>query len=405
MRRSSASRPRATDRSGWAAAVAAAALVAYLGTLVFAPSDAQLLPVAKLDAGEAFTAAEVARGSEYRRPQALIGLAALAAQLVLLAVLVARRVRLPRRSALAGALLSLALTAIALPFGVVQRLRAQDVGLSTDSWLAWARDTLISAAIAAVFAALLAVVVLALVRRLPRTWWLPGAGVVVVAAAALTFAAPAVLDPLFNRFEPLPRGPLRADVLKLAREAGVRVDAVEVVDASRRTTAANAYVAGLGATKKVVLYDTIARDFPRAQARSILAHELAHERFSDVPRGLLYVALVAPFGVLAVALLSLRLAGRERAGTSAFLPALALAFLLVFTGVTWVSNGLSQRVEARADAWALRATEEPAAFAALQRRLALRNLSDVDPPALTHRLLSTHPTTLERLGMAEAFRR
>jgi len=90
--------------------------------------------------------------------------------------------------------------------------------------------------------------------------------VVIVAAATLVFARPLVVDSLFNRFEPLPRGPLRSDVLALARTAGIRVSEVYVMDASRRTTGANAYVAGLGATKRIVLYDTLVRDFPPADA-------------------------------------------------------------------------------------------------------------------------------------------
>ena len=212
----------------------------------------------------------------------------------------------------------------------------------------------------------------------------------------LTFATPLVLDPLFNDFRPLRDGALRSDVVRLADAAGIQFSEVEVVDASRRTTAANAYVTGLGATKKVVIYDNVVEDLPRAEARSILAHELGHEHYDDVPRGLLYVAIIAPLGVLAIALL---------AGSAPSLPALALALLIVSTSVTWVSNGLSRKVEARADAFALRLTDEPEPFIALQKSLSVRNLSDVDPPAFTHALLSTHPATVERLGMARAYQR
>ena len=73
------------------------------------------------------------------------------------------------------------------------------------------------------------------------------------------------------------------------------------VDASRRTTAANAYVTGLGHTKRVVLYDTLLKDFTPAETRLVVAHELGHVHYRDVPHGLLWVALVAPFGTLAVA--------------------------------------------------------------------------------------------------------
>ena len=133
-----------------------------------------------------------------------------------------------------------------------------------------------SAAIEAVFAAIGGAVAIGLVRRFPRNWWIPGAGVVVGFAVLTLYLSPVVIDPLFNSFEPLPRGELRSDVLRLADAAGVDVGEVYRVDASRRTTAINAYVGGLGHTKRVVLYDNLIEDFPPDQVRSVVAHELGH---------------------------------------------------------------------------------------------------------------------------------
>ena len=104
-----------------------------------------------------------------------------------------------------------------------------------------------------------------------------------------TYATPIVLDPLFNRFTPLPAGATRTAVLDLAREAGVDVGEVYEMDASRRTTAANAYVTGIGHTKRVVLYDTLLRDFSPDEVRLVVAHELGHVHHRDVPHGLLYL--------------------------------------------------------------------------------------------------------------------
>ena len=104
------------------------------------------------------------------------------------------------------------------------------------------------------------------------------------------YASPLVIEPLFNDFDELPDGELRSEVLELAERAGVDVGEVYRVDASRRTTGANAYVAGLGHTKRVVLYDNLIEDFPPAEVRSVVAHELAHVQHDDVPRGLLFLA-------------------------------------------------------------------------------------------------------------------
>ena len=103
---------------------------------------------------------------------------------------------------------------------------------------------------------------------------MPGSVVVVAFGAVTIYAGPVVLDPLFNKFTPLPAGQTRADVLELARRAGVDVGEVYEVDASRRTTAANAYVTGLGSTKRVVLYDTLLENFTRDELRLVVAHEL-----------------------------------------------------------------------------------------------------------------------------------
>ncbi len=176
------------------------------------------------------------------------------------------------------------------------------------------------------------------------------------------------------------------------------------MDASRRTTAANAYVAGLGRTKRVVVYDTLL-EFPRAEQRLVLAHELAHQHYRDVPRGLLYVLLVAPAGLFAVAVLTRALDPRGVPADARTLPALALAVSVVLLGMTAVSNQLSRRVEARADTYALQLTGEAREFAAFQRRIALRNVSTPDPPGWSHWAFGTHPTTLERIGAAVAWER
>ncbi|MGH2839751.1 MAG: M48 family metalloprotease, partial [Solirubrobacteraceae bacterium] len=241
--------------------------------------------------------------------------------------------------------------------------------------------------------------------RFPRHWWVPGSVVVVAFGAVTIYAGPVVLDPLFNDFKRL-EGQPRADVLELARRAGVDVGQVYEIDASRRTTAANAYVTGLGQTKRVVLYDTLLENFKRDELRLVVAHELGHVHYSDVARGLLYLAIVAPFGLLAAAQLTRRMAPDEASQPGpAILPALALSVAIMSAAITTASNQLSRRVEARADSFALELTDRRDAFISFERRIALRNLSDPDPPDWVTFLLSTHPPVIERIGIGEAYRR
>ena len=398
-------------RLRWGAAIVAAVVVAEVAVVLLRPRSGVIEP-APVRTESYFSASELERARDYRRPQLAIYGAIVALELGVLALLVARPPRLLRgpfrrpvlAGAAAGAALSVAVSVAVLPLQVVSRERAKDVGLVTQSWTGYARDKSISWGIGAVFAAVGAAVAIGLIRRYPRGWWAPGSAIVVAFGVASIYAGPIVLDPLFNKFKALPAGQTREDVLELAQRAGVDVGEVYSVDASRRTTAANAYVAGLGRTKRVVLYDTLLENFDRDEVRLVVAHELAHVHYRDVPHGLLYLAIVAPFGLLAVAELTRRLAPDDEPGP-ALLPAIALGLVVMTTTITMVSNQLSRRVEARADSYALTLTGEAEPFIGFEKRIALRNLSDPEPPAWQTFLLATHPPTIERIGIGVAYER
>jgi STE24 endopeptidase len=389
----------------------AAFVVAEAGVLVLRPEVAPSPP--PVDPQSYFSSDHLRVAEDYRESRLeLYGLR----MLVEVGALAVLAVRPPRwlsrpggrpllRGASAGAGISLLLGAVSLPMRVASREQAKDVGLVTQDWVGYAGDVARTELIGALTAAAGAALLVLALRRFGRRWWLAGAGVIVAYGVALTYLAPVILEPLFNDFEPLPRGALRSDVLALAERAGVEVGEVYVVDASRRTTAANAYVAGLGATKRVVLYDTLLRDFQPGEVRLIVAHELGHVRHRDLPNGLLYVAIVAPAGMLAAAALAERFAGRRglEPGPRA-VPAVALAAVLMATPLTMVSNQLSRAVERRADAYSLELTGDAASLIAMQRRLSVKNVSDPAPPRWVTFLLSTHPPALERIARAEAAR-
>ncbi len=400
-------------------ALVATAVAAGTATLLLRPRSGLIDPAA-IDATAYFSPAQLERADDFRSLQRVISIGQLALSGATLAFLALRPPapfaafleRLGARpllgGAVAGATLSVVLAVVGLPLGYWAHERAVDVGLSTQSVIPWLGDQVLSAGIGAVFGAIAGGVFLGLVRRYPRHWCVPAAGAVVVIGVLTTYLTPVVIDPLFNKFEPLREGPLRSEVLRLAERADVDVGQVYRVDASRRTTAINAYVGGIGHTKRVVIYDNLIDDYPRAQVRSVVAHELGHVAGRDVPRGLLWLAIVALPGAFLVQLLGERISPRElapqrgarRAGPEA-LPALALALALVGFGLSAAGNVLSRQVEARADAYALSLTDEPKAFMELERSLALRNVGDPDPPAITQRLFGTHPTTVERIGFGK----
>ena len=387
--------------------IVAALVVAEAAVFLMRPRDS----IAPIDAAPQtyFSTAFIERAEDFRTGQLLLYGARLAIEIGLLVYVVRRppaRLRGPfRRPVLAGAVtaaaLATALTVAALPVRAIARERAKDVGLVTQSWTGWLGDVAKGVAIEAVIVGAGGALLVFVMRRFGRRWWAPAAAVVVGFSLVMTYASPILIEPLFNRFQPLPAGELRSDVLALADKAGVKVGEVYEMDASRRTTAANAYVGGLGSTKRVVLYDTLLREFSPEEVRLVVAHELGHVHYNDVPRGLLYVAIVAPFGMFAVARLAERWAP---AGGPAAIPAVALALALVAPAVTIVSNQLSRAVEARADRFSLELTGEPDALIAFQKRIVVQNVSDPDPPDWVSFLLGTHPTAMERIGQALAVR-
>jgi Zn-dependent protease with chaperone function len=406
-----------SGRSRLPLAIAVAVVSTGAATFLLWPRNGVIEP-ATVDAKSYFTAFQLDRAKDFRGLQRVIGLGELVlgtGALALLAWRPPRRAieRITRRpilgAAVAGAGISLLLVAVDLPLSAWDHQRSVDVGLSTQNWADWFGDLGKSAAIGAGFAAIGAALGLAIIRRFRRHWWAPGALVVIAFGVITIWLFPVVIDPIFNDFKKLPPGQTRSDVLELAKEAGVDVGQVYRVDASRRTTAANAYVNGLGHSKRVVLYDNLITGFPRDQIRLVVAHELGHQKHDDLLRGLAWLALVAPAGTFLTQRLAETFGRRQGLGDPnrkpgpAALPAIALAVAIATFGFTCASNVLSREVEASADSFALRLTDDPAAFIQFEQRLAVHNISDPDPPAAWQLLFGTHPTTLQRIGIGETF--
>ena len=169
-----------------------------------------------------------------------------------------------------------------LPFALLLRRQSLDYDLTRQALPGWTADQLKGLLVAWVISALVVLVVVGAARRSPRHWFAwAGAGLVVLTVLG-SFLYPVLVEPLFNKFTPMPDGPLRTEILRLADREHVQVDDVLVADASRRTTTLNAYVSGLGSTRRVVVYDTLLQQMPPAEVESVVAHELAHAKNHDV---------------------------------------------------------------------------------------------------------------------------
>jgi STE24 endopeptidase len=221
---------------------------------------------------------------------------------------------------------------------------------------------------------------------------------VALAVGFLSFVAPVVLEPIFNRFRPLADERLAGELRSLAERAGVPIRDVLVADASRRTTKVNAYVSGLGGTRRVVLYDTLLESAGEGELKLIVAHELGHRREGHVVRfTLLGMAGAAVWVVALWALLGSRIAS-PRELPLVLLITLGLRLLGLAPGAA-----LSRRWERVADRYSLELTNDLESFERAHVDLARKNLSDLVPPRLVYLLLFSHPTPPERLAFGRAW--
>ena len=365
-------------------------------------------PVAQSDV---FTPAQIARANAYSDPARRLGWASLVVSLLVTLVLgltpIGRRLAGRLRGwwwvRVLQAVLALAIVGrlVTLPFAIIGHHRAVEYELSTEDWGPWVVDLLKSLVLSVVISSLLLIVLVGCARRFPRAW--PAVAGTLLGGLVMvgSFVYPVLVEPAFNHFTPLQDGPLRTQILQLADREHVHLDDVLVADASRRTTTLNAYVSGFGSTRRVVLYDNVIHDLPRAQILAIVAHELGHAHHDDVLVGSVLAALGTTLGIGLLGLAVSLIRGGPGGMRDPTVVPLVIALVAIATLLSSpVNSGLSRLVETRADVASLEATRDPAAFERMQRALDLHSLSD-NPPAWSHFWFGSHPTTLERVAIAE----
>jgi STE24 endopeptidase len=279
-------------------------------------------------------------------------------------------------------------------------------GLSRQPAAAWFRDHGKAAAIDLMFTGAAAVWLYAWIAASPGIWWIPAWAGLAVAGIATAWAAPVLLLPLFYRFVPIPEGPLRDRLLALARRAGVPALGVFEWRTSDRTSRANAALTGIGRTRRIILSDTLLRDYKPAEVEAVLAHEVAHHANHDIWKGLAIDALTS-LGVLLAADAALRAfsgpAGLHGLADPAGLPVVALAMTAAAWAASPLQNAVSRAHERKADRAALDLTRDAEAFVSAMRRLGARNLAEASPSLLTRLFFHTHPPVDERIAFALAW--
>lgn len=303
---------------------------------------------------------------------------------------------------LLGAAAILFVEGVNLPFGVYGFYLDRSFGLSRMTLAAYLLDYAKATMLGVLAYSFGGGFTALMLARFPRTWHLILAGAFFVASVAVSAVYPTLIAPMFDKFHPLEPGPVLSAVEELASAAGMKVDKVLVMEASAKTSRVNAYFTGIGSTKQVVLYDTLLASSPVEQVRLVLAHELGHWKMGHVVKGLLASAggalIILWLAALALPGVGLRSGGTP--GLSHFLMSLLLFATLASYALSPATCYLSRVFEARADAFSLELTRQPAVFISTQVNLARGNLSDVEPPAFIRWFAWTHPTTLERIRSA-----
>jgi len=283
-------------------------------------------------------------------------------------------------------------------------------GLSNQSLGDWVIDGLKSMLVSWVFLTLVAGILFSLVRSYPRAWW---AWLGVVAVPLLVFVmviAPIVITPLFYETTPMEESPLKAQILDLAAQSGIPDSRVFVMNASKDTQKLNAYVTGLGQTKRIVMYDNLVAKMAPEEVLFVVGHEMGHYLLHHVWIGLgVAVAIVFILGYLSHLLMGRILArnqagfGFDRLSCPASLPLFSLCFLVLGFVLSPLQNGIWRHFEHEADIFGLNHTRDTGAAAGAFEKLAAVNLSNPNPGAFIKFWLYDHPTLSERVQFAQSY--
>ncbi len=283
--------------------------------------------------------------------------------------------------------------------------REHQYALATQTFGGWMGDQLKGFGLGLVLGAILTAGLYAVVRRMPRTWWLWGSVVMIAAIAFIATLGPVFIAPLFNTYKPLESASIREPILRLAHANGIAADEVWEMDASRQTTRISANVSGMFGTDRITLNDNLLKRASPAAVEAVMGHEMGHYVLNHVYEMIVNFAVIiaAGFGLTGWAFERLAARYRDRwriAGIAdpAGLPLVVLilgAYLFVLTPV---QNTIIRTNEYEADIFGLNAARQPDGFA--EAALLLGDYRKLDPGPLEEMIFFDHPSGRTRIRAA-----
>lgn len=283
--------------------------------------------------------------------------------------------------------------------------REHQYGLSNLTLGGWFGEQAKSLLVTLVLGSLVLVAIYAVIRKFTRSWWLWGAGVSIVFIVFAATIAPVYILPLFNTYEPLPAGPLKTQLLSMARGNDIPATDVYVFDASRQSRRISANVSGMFGTTRISLNDNLLKRSTPEAVKAVLGHEMGHYVLNHVYKGIVFTGIVIVLGFAFVrwgfGVAERRFGTRwhlHGAGDVAGLPLLAALFALFTFVMTPVTNTITRSMEAEADAFGLNAAREPDGFAKVAVQLS--EYRKMHPGALEEWLFFDHPSGWQRIHRA-----
>jgi STE24 endopeptidase len=297
------------------------------------------------------------------------------------------------------ALIALGWEAVSCPFTFYRSfLLERRYGLSSESARTWLADHGKALGLGLALSEIAGVAVYLSIRFTGGWWWAVSALLFAVAGACISQAAPTLLMPIFYQFKPLTRDSLRHRLLALSERARVPVLGAFEWGLGEKTARANAALVGAGRTRRILVSDTLLKDYSEDEIEVILAHEIAHHVHHDLWSALALETMVMAVSLLAADRVLVRFA--HAPGDLASWPLLILMVATISFLLSPLSTAWSRHNERRADRFALRLTGRPAAFISAMRRLGSQNLAEAHPSAPVVWFFHTHPTIDERIAAA-----
>lgn len=276
-------------------------------------------------------------------------------------------------------------------------------GLSRQSLLSWLKDYFKKTLIAGLIYLIVIQVLYFFLRNLPHTWWLWVALFYLIFSLLIAKIFPIFIIPLFYKLEKLKEQGLKDDLLSLVEKVRVKVVDIYKIGLGAKTKKANAALAGIGASKRILLSDTLLSNYSHEEIKATLAHELAHHKYHHFWK-LIFINLAITmlafflvhifFNFILKDILTLPIYD-----ISAF-PILAFIFTCFNIISTPVQNAISRHFESQADAVAIKLTGKPLAFISLIEKLTKQNLSDPDPSKIVEMFFYDHPPASKRIEAA-----